>query len=147
MSLFDRDTTTKTDDLWEHRIQEAFKKEKQSDLDFIFRITELIIYFNYQNNINLIELYKSIGIDAFCKVLTLFDNMTVKFPAKSDVKETLMLSLIYYMREIKGYSWEDIKKEFPYDVSTISYGIRIKKINNQLHQRIQEMIHDSKKDK
>ncbi len=126
-------------DIFEDKIRNLFKKEKTTDMDLILEVLSLIIY-NTQNNTDIIELYKLLNLDSFVKIITLFDGRIVKFPTKKFLRNSLLLSILYYYREIKNKSWEEIKQEFPFDISSISYGIQIKNLNNFIRQKMYEIL-------
>ncbi len=126
-------------DVFEEKINQIFSKTKKKDIDLILQVLSLIIYGN-QNNTDMVELYHSVKLEDFVRIVSLFDGRVVKFPTKKSLRNSLMLALLYYYREIEGKSWEAIQKEFPFDISAISYGIQIKNLNNFIKQKIFEIM-------
>lgn len=123
----------------EYQLQEIFGKKAQSEKDKIWNIFSLIIYSD-ENDTDLLDLHRLVGNENFVKIIKLFDGRTVEFPKKEKVESAVILSLLYYYKEIKLMSWEDIKKVVPFDFSTISYGLQIRKLNLWIRQRMHELF-------
>jgi hypothetical protein len=132
MAIFD------SKNIFEKQINEVFGKKKSTEMDLILKILSIIIYQNATNT-DIIELYKMLDLETFVKIITLFDGRPVRLPSSDVMKENLILSLIYYYKEIKKENWEQIKKHFPFEISGISYGLRLKQINNFIRQKINEL--------
>ena len=126
-------------DYHEERLRRLLSRKKKSEIDVILEAVSLILY-STQSNKDIIELFNLLDMDAFVKVVTLFDGRTIKFPTRKYLKNALTLALLYYYKEIKGMDWEEIKKEMPFEVSTISYGIQIKNLNNFIRQKLFEIL-------
>lgn len=129
-------------DVWEYKIKNAFKKKhKEDSIDILWQIVSLIFYQNANSTI-LIEIYKLFKDDKekFIKLISLLDGRTFKSPTKKELEESLLLAILYYEKEIEGKNWEEIKKEFDFDFSSVKYGIRIKNMNTWMKQKIQEII-------
>ena len=133
-SLFDNPET-----VFEEQINELFSEAADDDSNVILEALTIILYQN-QKNTDLVELYKLIGIDGFVKVISLFEDRTVKFPSSGEVKESLILALCYYYREIKGLSWPEIRAKLPFEISPHSYGIRIKSLNRFVRKKLEQLF-------
>ena len=133
MKLFDKST-----DIFDAQIEEAFSKPKDTEMDLILKVVSLLIYKN-STSTDIVEMYKVLGMENFTKIVMLFDGRTVKFPTKQEITNTLINSLVYYYREIKNLSWEDVKEKFPFEISGISCGIQFKQLENFLEQKINEI--------
>lgn len=129
-------------EVFEKQLDELFSRKSDSEIDTIFRIVSLVINNDYSNNTDLRDLYRVIDLESFVKVVSIFENRSVKFPSKNSVKESLMLALCYYYKEIEGWSWEQIKNSLPFDISSISYGIRIKSLDRFLINKINELVEE-----
>lgn len=132
------------EDVFEYKIDEILENMKDTEVTIVLKIFSLIFY-HTQNNTDIIELYKLLDLDSFIKVISLYDGRTVKFPTREIMKNHLLLSLLYYCKEVEGKDWEVIKKEFPFDISSISYGIQIKNLNNFIKQKLSEIVKKVKK--
>ena len=63
------------------------------------------------------------------KQLVLVELKTIKFPHKSDFKETIQIALCYYYRQFKDYSWEEIKELIKDDdLSSVKLGVRVQQL-------------------
>ena len=125
--------------VFEEQVNRIFTKHKSDEVELILKALSLILY-STQNNTDIVELYRTIGLDAFIKIINLFDGRTVKFPPKKVIKNYLILALSYYYKEVEGKDWETIKQEFPFDITSISYGIQIKNLNNFIKQKMYEIL-------
>jgi hypothetical protein len=140
MQLFEN-----TSSIEDAQIEELFSKRKENEIDIIFKTLSLIIY-NNTNEIDILEMYKTLDLNDFIKLIYLFDGKVIRFPTIKDIKESLVLSLVYYFREIKNYSWSETKEKFPFEISGISYGIKLKSLNNFIRQKMDEMLKRISKD-
>lgn len=131
-------------DVFEEKIKQIFSKKKTKEIDLILQALSIVIY-STQNNTDIIEMYNLLDLNDFIKLITLFDGRVIKFPTKKQLRNSLMLAILYYYREIEGKSWDEIQKEFPFDISSISYGIQIKNLNNFIKQKIYEILKDVNK--
>lgn len=140
MKLFENSTNISDDQL-----NQLFSKKKDTEIEIILQILSLIIY-NNATNTDIVELYRILGPEKFSQVIMLFDGRQVKLPSSEEFKDCLTLSLIYYYHEIKQLPWSSIKEKFPFDISTISYGIKIKQFNNFVQQKINEFFRQLEKE-
>jgi hypothetical protein len=129
-------------DVWEYKIKKAFdKKEKSTSVDILWQIVSLIFYQNVNDTL-LIEIFKLFKDDKkkFIELISLLDGRKFEPPNKKQLEESLLLSVLYYEKEIENKSWEEIKKSFDFEIPTVKYGILIKNMNNWLKQKIQEIL-------
>lgn len=134
MKLFE-DSTNISDD----QLEQLFSKKKEKEIEVILKILSIIIY-NNATSLDVVKLYKILGPEKFSQVIMLLEGRQLKLPTSSDFKDNLTLSLMYYYRYMKNLSWKTIKQKFPYEVSTISYGIKIKQLNNFMQQKIGDFL-------
>lgn len=128
---------SETKTVWESQLDELFSKKADTEIELIFEIVSLIMNSGSSDNIQ--NLYSLLDLENFIRVITLFDGKTIKFPSKQSLKETFIWALCYYYKEIKQMSWREIEKLIPYEISTISYGIRIKQLNKHIEKEIHEI--------
>lgn len=136
MSVYDP-----SDSIIEDRINRLFKNTKKNKSDMIFDIVSLVMYSTFKNK-ELAKLYKVLDLDSFVSVIKIMDGTIIKFPKKKDLEESFILSIIYYYKEVLGLSWDQIKEKVPFEISTISYGIKIKSLDNFIKQKINELFKD-----
>ena len=128
-------------DYWEHRIKETFASKEKKDSEYIlWHIISLLLYQD-ANDTTLIEVFKLFNDKSnFVKLVSLLDGRNFRAPTKRNLEEKILLAVLYYEREINNKSWEQIKKEFDFDFSTVKYGIRIKNLDNWMKQKINEIV-------
>lgn len=77
----------------------------------------------------LVELYNLLGVEKFMDVMELLGGKTIKFPNKSDFKETIQIALCYYYRQFNNYSWDQIKTLIQDDdLSSVKLGVRVQQL-------------------
>jgi hypothetical protein len=136
----------KARDAFDEQINSIFKKRKSDDIDLILQAVSFVL-FGTQNNTDLLELYHLLGLESFIKVVSLFSEKTVSFPRKKDLRKTILLAILYYYKEILGMSWETIKKDFPFEISSISFGIQLKNLKVFVKQKLSEIFRKYSKNK
>ena len=130
-------------EIWEKRLQEAFKKKDKTETQLFLDVVSIIL-FNNDKARELGDLYSILKLEDFIKVVSLFENRTIEFPSKREIKEAIELSLFYYSQYIRGIdSYKELKsmnivdeKEF----SSKSIGKKLTKINEKLKEKIFEIL-------
>jgi len=130
-------------EIWEKRLQEAFKKKDKTETQLFLDVVSIIL-FNNDKARELGDLYSILKLEDFIKVVSLFENRTIEFPSKREIKEAIELSLFYYYKYIRGIdSYKELKsmniideKEF----SSKSIGKKLTKINEKLKEKIFEIL-------
>jgi len=126
-------------EVFEEQINDIFGSSSIDNSTLLIKILNLSMYSSLKNK-DVINLYNELDFDNFITVLALFEGRTLAFPTKEEIKEALITSLVYYYREIKNYSWEEIKEIFPFEFSSISYSMKSKKLNDFIKTGIQKII-------
>ena len=126
-------------EILEQKIESLFSSKDDNEIDVIFRILSIFLFQN-ENNEDILNLYNVLDLESFVKVVSLYEGRSVKFPEKRELRSMLLFSFCYYYKEIKGMSWEEIKDKIPFEISSISYGIKIKNFNKYLLDRINELF-------
>lgn len=126
-------------EVFEEQIDKLFSHKSTSNIDTLMNVLSLLVYQN-TNNGDITDLYNTLTLNDFVKVITLFEGRTVKFPAKKDIKEWLILALCYYYREVEGMEWDEIHKILPFKISSISYGIKIRNLDRYIEQKMRELF-------
>lgn len=133
----------KPTDVWEKKLHETFKKKDKDQTQLFLDIVSVILFSNEKAR-EIGDLYSVLKLDDFIKVINLFENRTIEFPSKNEIKEAIELSLFYYYKFIRGVdSYKDLKemniveeKEF----SSRSIGKKLANINRGLQEQIFEIM-------
>lgn len=89
----------------------------------------------------LVELYNLLGVEKFMDVMELLGGKTVKFPNKSDFKETIQIALCYYYRQFNGYSWDQIKELIQDDdLSSVKLGVRVQQLQRFINEYSDKIV-------
>lgn len=131
-------------DIFEEQLNDIFLHSAEEKNNTVLRALSILLHLP-ESNRDLIDLYNLLGLEGFVSVISLFENRTITFPSKHEVKELILTSLIYYYREIENLSWEEIKSKIPFEFSSISYSIKIKKMNNFLADKLYELFTEDTK--
>jgi hypothetical protein len=129
-------------EVFEAQINDLFSKKEQSERNKLIQVMSIVLNTNSKSK-DLVDLYDCLEIDNFIKVISLFERRTVKFPSKEEVKESILLSVIFYYREVLGYDWPAIKGIVPFEYSSISYASKIKKLNRSIFDNIKEVLKEN----
>ncbi|GEM_PF-1642790 len=133
----------KPSEVWEKRLQEAFKKKDKDQTQLFLDIVSIVLFQNEKAR-EIGDLYSILSLEDFVRVINLFENRTIEFPSKKEIKEAIELSLFYYYKHIRGVnSYKDLKdmnivdeKEF----SSRSIGRKLTKLNDKLQEKIFEIL-------
>lgn len=126
-------------EIFEEQLNDIFSNSSEEKTNVILRALSILLHMPDSNQ-DLIDLYNLLGIEGFVSVMTLFENRTITFPSKHSVKELILTALIFYYREIENMSWEEIKNKIPFEFSSISYSIKIKKLNSFLSDKLYDLF-------
>lgn len=140
MNMFKKPT-----EVWEDQMNELFLVRKEDDTNRVIEALSIILNMTYgTKNRDMIDLFNLGGLDTFVSIITLFERRTITFPSKEEIKEAIIFALIFYYRETKGYSWDEIKKIVPFEFSSISYSFKIKGLNRFIIEKLTEVLKDKK---
>jgi hypothetical protein len=124
-------------------IQEFFKADEQSTKDLLNQVT-LFVYSIEKSSSDLYHLAKLLPDKYLTKVINYFDGGVIRVPSKEEYKKNLLLTIMFFLSEIKGYDWAKIKEILDLDddpsISTISIGKKLQKIKSQIRGRLQEIL-------
>lgn len=126
-------------DVFEEQLNELFLRKDDKDLNIVLQALSLILYQN-SHNTDLVELYHLLDLEGFVKVVTLYEDRTVEFPSKDEIKESIILSLCFYYKEIENKSWAEIKDILPFEISSHSYASKIKNLNKFIKKKLKEIF-------
>lgn len=135
----------KPTEVWEEQMNELFLSREKDETNKVIEALSIILSMNYtKKNHDIIDLYNFMGFDTFVSILSLFERRTVSFPSKEEIKDSIIFALIFYYREIKGYSWTEIKEIVPFEFSSISYSFKLKSLNKFMIENLKEVLDDEK---
>lgn len=123
--LFDKPMT-----IFQKNVNDIMKDNVSTDL--IEDLIRLNMFKNAEKDerqLVLVELYNLLGIEKFMEVMDLLAGTSIKFPNKSDFKETIQIALCYYYRQFKDYSWDQIKNLInDEEISTAKIGSKVQQL-------------------
>lgn len=129
------------------QLDRFFKTQEQEDKDVLNQIILYIYYLNSKSsNSDLFILAKLLPQEHLYKIISYYDGDILKMPSKEEFKISYIISVCFYLKEIKNWSWTQIKGFFPsndeYDelLSTISLGKKINKIKENLSQDLFNLL-------
>lgn len=114
----------------EEQINDIFLARREDNTDLIIQAFSIILNKEYSKKQDIIDLYNLVGMDTFVSIVSLFERRTITFPSKDEIKESIILALIFYYREIQGFTWDKVKEIVPFEFSSISYSSKIKNLNS-----------------
>jgi len=129
----------KPTEIFEEQLNDIFSNSTDEKTNVVLKALSILLRMP-ESNQDLTDLYSLLGIEGFVSVMTLFENRTITFPSKHEVKDLILTALIYYYREVENLSWEEIKNKLPFEFSSISYSIKIKKMNSFLSNKLYELF-------
>ena len=129
--------------LLEEDMNSLFESRSKDDLDILFSIVTLILFKNSKNT-DMLDLYKNVDIDTFLKITNLFSGRTVQFIETNKLRETLILAMCYYLREVEGIrDWDKVQSFFgSYKIDRLSIALKIHNMDEWLKQKIHEQLKD-----
>ncbi len=122
-------------------INDMFKTKKENDFDILFSTLNLILMKN-ERNTDMIDLFNTLEMSSFIKVLHLFDGRTVQFTEANKFTDALILAIVYYLREVENIrDWDKVQEYFgSYKLDRLSIALKIHNLNEFTKQKIQEQL-------
>jgi len=132
----------------ENNTENILKKEYAEIDDSINNITSLLKIILFENFGDKVEILYSIvnDNDKFSQILNAFGGMCIDFPTVEEFKSSVILSLVFYYKEVMHFSWKKIEEMIPYerDISLI-YGSKIKTLQKSIKRHLMKENKDSTK--
>ena len=118
--------------IFQQKLKENLKSPTSKSI--VHDLIKLHLYKNAdkdEDQLFLVELYNFLGVDKFIEFVNKFSGTKVVIPAKEDFKDTLIISLCYYYRELEKKDWAEIKSllNIP-DLSSVKYGVKLGQLND-----------------
>ena len=128
---------------WKENLKSAYSSTDSFNKD-IRTLMEIIIYTSFGEKIG--RLYKLVNDDElFSKLIEEFENNEIQFPSKDDFTESIMTAIIYYYKEILGFSWEQIQRQLPYERDIgLRYCRKINNLGDKIKKRLQQIENNKK---
>ena len=128
---------------WKENLKSAYSSTDSFNKD-IRTLMEIIIYTSFGEKIG--RLYKLVDNDKlFSKLIEEFENNEIQFPSKDDFTESIMTAIIYYYKEILGFSWEQIQQQLPYERDIgLRYCRKINNLGDKIKKRLQQIENNKK---
>lgn len=128
---------------WSQTLKSAYNSTDSLSKD-IKTLLEIIIYVSFGEKIG--RLYKIIdNNNLFSKLIEEFGNNEIEFPSKDEFTESVMTAIVYYYKEILGYSWEQIQEQLPYEKDMgLRYNRKIDKLGDKIKKRLKQIERNKK---
>lgn len=128
---------------WEDTLKSAYTTTDSYDKD-IKTLLEIIIYTSFGEKIG--RLYKLVDDDKlFSKLVEEFGDNEIQFPSKDEFTESVMTAIIYYYREVLGFSWEQIQVQLPYERDMgLRYARKINSLGDKIKRKLKQIDKNKK---
>jgi hypothetical protein len=95
------------------------------------------------------KLYEVIAdVETFTKVINTFSDMSLHIPEREDFKNCMILALSYYYRKMKDKTWDEIKKEFPFESGVaLKTGKGIVQLDKTIQEKLEEILSEEEIDR
>ena len=130
----------------EQILKKHFEGNTTDDSEKVFNQLAFYIYSLDSNQHDLYILAKILSSEDLQKLISYYDGKHIKIPTNEKYEECLLVSLCFYLKEIKGWDWVEIKKfmdlpeKHKKHISTISLGGKINKIKKRLNSDLKTLI-------
>lgn len=128
---------------WESSLKEAYASTDSYNKE-IKTLLEIIINVSFNEKIG--RLYKIIdNQELFSKLIEEFGNNEIQFPSKDEFTESVMTAIIYYYREVLGFSWEQIQIQLPYERDMgLRYARKINSLGDKIKRKLKQIDKNKK---
>ncbi|OQA15562.1 MAG: hypothetical protein BWY64_02839 [bacterium ADurb.Bin363] len=119
-------------------IDEYFRKEEELEKNNFDQLTLYIYSLESQTNSDLYMLAKLLKKEDLDKMVSYFDGDVIRLPSKEEYKSCVLTALCFYLKEIKQWTWPEIKQylnlpdNYKDELSSISIGGKINKVKASL---------------
>jgi hypothetical protein len=128
---------------------EKYFQEEELLNEQIFAELSLYIYSLDSKENDLYMLAQLLEPDQLQKLISYYDGDILKLPSREAYKNSVLTALCFWLKEFKGYTWNDIKlylnlPENHQDiVSSISLGYKINKVKDKLGDDLLKLLEQS----
>jgi hypothetical protein len=100
---------TESTTLLHKKIQEHFDVDKRTTREMLNSLTLMIYQMNTPHN-DLYHLAKILPEEYLIKLVNYYDGALLSMPSKIEYRDSMLLVMIFFLREIQGWSWPQIKQ-------------------------------------
>lgn len=128
------------------QIAKEYLKQEEELGNKIYHQLALYIYSLESPNSDLYMLAKLLKEDDLIRLISYYDGDVIRLPKKDNYKDCALTALCFYLKEIKGWSWEKIHTylDLPENskdlLSSISIGGKINKVKEVLGNELLKAI-------
>jgi len=129
-------------------IQEINEDMTEINLSIINSISFLIYEIENNDKNDLFILSKLLDEQSLINIINYYNGTTIRLPSKLEYKRNLILSLYFYLVEIKGYDFKQasqiIKDKAGYEIEEHDhlFGKKLKAIKDKLKERVLQMLEE-----
>ena len=121
-------------------LQEVINRRQPTEVNMLWQLFSIFIYERAKSD-ELLELYKTLDLTTFAKVIHILGGKQIQFPTKTEIEENLIAALLYMDREVYGLSWEVIKEKYPMlNIQSLKYAMKIKSINSYMQDQLSQLV-------
>jgi hypothetical protein len=130
------------DKLVDTNLRKYLQEEKEYSKETLNQVS-LFVYDLESRNSDLYELAQILPEEHLAKVIDYYDGAELKIPTKEEFKDCLLITIIFYLSEVKDFHWNDIKKFINLPEEEGSY-VRLKKrmevIKSKINRRLIDLL-------
>lgn len=130
-----------------NKLSEHFKRDENTSS--LFHQLSLYIYETEAKETDLHILAKILPEENLMKLIAYYDGDILKMPSKEKYEDCLFLALCYYLKEIKGWNWNQIKEflnlpEHNQDLlNPIIVGRKISKVKSNIERYLLKVLKET----
>lgn len=95
--------------IWFEQLDSIFEETEKTEMTTFLSILSMIVFDKFDDNVA--QLYSIVNdMEKFSKIINKFSGMTIQFPDRNEFKDSLIVALSYYYKELKHMDWKDIQK-------------------------------------
>lgn len=123
--------------LLQEKLNQALDKGEETIISDLMKLSLLKKAEKNPDDLIFTEIYNLLGLEDFSNLVSLIDGRPIVFPSKEDLKDSLMLVLAYYYRNLEKKSWNEIKELLGLpDINSVKLGIQ----SSQFEKFLQKMM-------
>ncbi len=127
--------------VFEEQLNELFSTRKGDDKSLLLQALSIILFQDPKNK-DLAIMYDQLGVENFARLINAFNGRTVTFFTRAEFDEAMIVAICYYLKEIEGLEWKEIQDLVPFEVSSISIGVKIKSLNKSMQSILSDIFEE-----
>ena len=133
-------------DILQKKLEAFFSVEQQTAKEILNQLC-LYVYAQNAKETDLYHLAKILPDKYLNDVVDYYDGAVVKFPTKQQFHDSLLLAICFFLHEIEGYGWDDIRRilHIPKNselFSSVSLGKKLSGIKYEMYDQLKEALYD-----